>query len=496
MVVPTLGAERMRSLRKPRGFAAGLLVAVALVLSACVAATPPSVERGIAGTEAGARPCRLARKAAGRPPEEIDATVLRAAFACAMERSLYAQSGHRLARKFRDWERRDRNPFFSPLHGERFVAVYANPAATRDNGRNPSGRIRTGATVATPSFRIAEDGTVEPGPLFLMEKMYRGFDTPGGNWRYTVISPEGDIVGVTGGQNGDSLDFCKDCSRESADEVYLALLRGEPPGPTRRAQKKLPVDPNAPDMTPLTPILDPEVPGGPLDPDIPPETVQSLAPLPTRSPKEGAPPVAEPTAPVVAVPIAPPASPGVDPDAPILDPNAPVIDPNAPIVDPGVPVIDPNAPVVDPNTPAADPNASPIEPLPEAPGTSPPTSDLPASTAVPDGSAPPIDPNAAVVDPGAPRLGRDAPAPETGPMPPDATPDLPDPDAPVLGPAPAQPASPIDIPDPDAPIVVPNAPDQTSTPAIPTDEPPALLLNPDAPITLQENLGVPVPRQP
>lgn len=49
--------------------------------------------------------------------------------------------------------------------------------------------------------------------------MQKGFNIVGGNWRYTVIGPEGDIIGVTKRQQSDDIDFCKDCNRKSVDAV-------------------------------------------------------------------------------------------------------------------------------------------------------------------------------------------------------------------------------------------------------------------------------------
>jgi hypothetical protein len=326
---------------------------------------------------------------------EVAPEVLIAAYSCAMGRTTYATSGHRLASLYPQWHRRDTAPFRSNLHDKRYVTVYANDRAIGEDDRKISELgIRPGSTVVTPNFSVKDDGNVEAGPLFILEKMPKGFNTRAGNWRYTVIGPEGDIVGVTQGQHADSIEFCKTCNRSSADEVYLALLRGEPPGPIGKRKRSLPKDPNQPDLSPLTPILDPEAPGAPPMPTMP--VYDPLAPLPVAEPDSEtptavldpgkpsgvldpkAPPmgVLDPKAPPMGVldPKAPPMG-VLDPKAPVLDPNAPVLDPNAPtpltptkpkkkagLIAPTAPVLDPNAPVLDPNAPILDPKAPALEP--------------------------------------------------------------------------------------------------------------------------------------
>tara|TARA_Y100001968_G_scaffold199254_1_gene182792 strand:+ start:95 stop:421 length:327 start_codon:yes stop_codon:yes gene_type:complete len=82
--------------------------------------------------------------------------------------------------------------------------------------------IVSGVAVANPTFSLTEDCTLEPGPIFVLEKEQKAFDTPSGNWGYTIIGPEGDNIGVTKGDNSDEIDFCKECNCKSADAVYFA----------------------------------------------------------------------------------------------------------------------------------------------------------------------------------------------------------------------------------------------------------------------------------
>ena len=74
-----------------------------------------------------------------------------------------------------------------------------------------------GTVIAKDSFTVTDDGDVYPGPLFLMEKMAPGFSPQTGDWRYTMIMPDGSVFGVTGGQNATSVAFCANCHGIAGD---------------------------------------------------------------------------------------------------------------------------------------------------------------------------------------------------------------------------------------------------------------------------------------
>jgi len=64
---------------------------------------------------------------------------------------------------------------------------------------------------------------VAPGPLFLMEKMPAGFNYVSGDWRYTMIMPDGRIFGVTKGENAERVEYCITChlAREDNDHLFF-----------------------------------------------------------------------------------------------------------------------------------------------------------------------------------------------------------------------------------------------------------------------------------
>ena len=71
---------------------------------------------------------------------------------------------------------------------------------------------------------ITEDGKVSPGPLFLMEKMSAGFNHASGDWRYTMIMPDGSIFGITNGEASKRVDFCVPCHLAAERHDHLHFL--------------------------------------------------------------------------------------------------------------------------------------------------------------------------------------------------------------------------------------------------------------------------------
>jgi hypothetical protein len=68
-----------------------------------------------------------------------------------------------------------------------------------------------GANIAKDSFTKTEAGGILFGPLFLMEKMSGGFNYASGNWKYTLIRPDGVTLGETNGDGSERVRYCIDC---------------------------------------------------------------------------------------------------------------------------------------------------------------------------------------------------------------------------------------------------------------------------------------------
>ncbi len=84
-----------------------------------------------------------------------------------------------------------------------------------------------GAVVAKDSFYVGKDGSATMGPLFLMEKMAAGFNPDNGNWKYTIVTPNGSTMGVTNGKNSKGVVFCAECHAAVPDQDYLFYLPEE-----------------------------------------------------------------------------------------------------------------------------------------------------------------------------------------------------------------------------------------------------------------------------
>ena len=144
----------------------------------------------------------------------------------------YGASDDPVAADYRKWTRYNLGPYRSATHGQRFVNNYANPIARAYGKYEDSGRLPVGSIIAKDSFTATADGRLRPGPLFIMEKMNSGFKYVTGDWRYTMITPDGVVFGVTGGENEERVEYCIGChlAREAFDHLYFIPenLRVEP----------------------------------------------------------------------------------------------------------------------------------------------------------------------------------------------------------------------------------------------------------------------------
>lgn len=124
------------------------------------------------------------------------------------------------ARAFLDYNSVTRAPYTSGTHGGRYVINLADDAAMPSYSRfEEGGAIPVGAVLAKPSFVISDEGQAQLGPLFLMEKAADGAFPDTGDWIYTAVTPPGGLMGRTGGQNSDGMQFCADCHMGMAAET-------------------------------------------------------------------------------------------------------------------------------------------------------------------------------------------------------------------------------------------------------------------------------------
>ncbi|MGI9331758.1 MAG: cytochrome P460 family protein [Gammaproteobacteria bacterium] len=121
-------------------------------------------------------------------------------------------------RHTRAWERFNTVPSESATHGQRYVNNYANKIAAATYLQYESvTAMPIGSVLAKHSskinisFKINKKGKAVAGPLFLMEKMPAGFNAETRDWKYWAVMPNGNLMGVTGGEKSDKVKFCAAC---------------------------------------------------------------------------------------------------------------------------------------------------------------------------------------------------------------------------------------------------------------------------------------------
>ncbi|GAB4224210.1 MAG: hypothetical protein Tsb0032_28300 [Kiloniellaceae bacterium] len=143
----------------------------------------------------------------------------------------YAQSGDVTAGSYQTWVRFNTAPYNSMTHGRRYVNNYANDIAGAYGAAEQAGRFPVGSVVAKDSFVVTQSGEVEPGPLFVMEKMPAGFNYVTGDWRYSMVTADGTLAGRTGGPGEARVEFCISChlAREAQDHLFFVPPAFRPP---------------------------------------------------------------------------------------------------------------------------------------------------------------------------------------------------------------------------------------------------------------------------
>jgi len=140
----------------------------------------------------------------------------------------YTKAGLRQIKGFSGWTKVNTSPYQSATHGNRYVNNYADPHGDyRYKKFESAGTMPLGSVLAKDSFIVRPDGRVAVGPMFVMEKMNAGFNKGSGDWRYTMIMPNGKIAGQTRGK-GMSMKFCAECHASVApDQDHVLLVPDE-----------------------------------------------------------------------------------------------------------------------------------------------------------------------------------------------------------------------------------------------------------------------------
>ena len=142
-------------------------------------------------------------------------------------KAAYAKSGNPVATSYTEWRRYSKHAYVSATHGNRYVQNYGNLAAQAYGAFENSGIMPAGAVLAKDSFMVKANGQVSVGPLFIMEKMQAGFYADSGDWRYTMIMPNGKVFGTTKGEGSAKVEFCIGCHISVAPELDSLMLLPE-----------------------------------------------------------------------------------------------------------------------------------------------------------------------------------------------------------------------------------------------------------------------------
>lgn len=185
------------------------------------AANPCRAKDGSPGAAKAANPCaaKAANPCAANPCAPAASAKISDQQAAAIYKDLQAelQAGYARAplppaAAYAGWRRYNTVPYRSETHGGRHVNNYADPKSADVYARfDPEAKFPVGASFAKDSFRPLPQGGVEKGPLFLMEKMPEGFNAASADWKFSMVMPDGAVVGVTKGQNAEQVEFCAEC---------------------------------------------------------------------------------------------------------------------------------------------------------------------------------------------------------------------------------------------------------------------------------------------
>ncbi len=139
----------------------------------------------------------------------------------------YGLSGQPGVSNYQTWTRFNRAPYRSVSHGNRYLNNYGNQASQAYGRYEQAGKLPVGSILVKDSMTVSENGEAMPGALFLMEKMQAGFNYVSGDWRYTMIMPDGSLFGTTNGEGSERVKFCISCHLAVEQQDHLFFIPEE-----------------------------------------------------------------------------------------------------------------------------------------------------------------------------------------------------------------------------------------------------------------------------
>lgn len=173
-----------------------------------------------------AKACNPCNPCGAAAVAEVNAAEATAVYGCLLPEmtQAYGKAGLKEVVGYTTWLKVSSRPYQSATHGSRYVNNYANnQGANRYKMFEKAGKMPIGSVLAKDSFVVQPDGKVAVGPLFIMEKMKAGFNKESGDWRYTMVMPDGKVAGITKGK-GMSMKFCAECHAGVAPELDHIML--------------------------------------------------------------------------------------------------------------------------------------------------------------------------------------------------------------------------------------------------------------------------------
>lgn len=135
----------------------------------------------------------------------------------------YAQSGNNIGSDYQSWKKFNLFPYISSAHGNHYLNNYANEIAKNYGLFEKAGVMPEGSIIAKDSFAVTNSDEILLGPLFIMQKMQKGFNRITRDWMYIQIQPNGKLLGETKGTGATKVNYCIDCHSvmDHQDNLYF-----------------------------------------------------------------------------------------------------------------------------------------------------------------------------------------------------------------------------------------------------------------------------------
>ncbi len=139
----------------------------------------------------------------------------------------YTSSGLSVIQDYQSMRKFNTAPYLSSSHGNHYLNNYANTLADDYGSSKKDKPLPEGAILFKDSFSVEQNRQIILGPLFVMEKMAKGFNPLSGDWKFTQIQPTGEITGETNGENSGKVNYCIECHITRADDDHLFYIPEE-----------------------------------------------------------------------------------------------------------------------------------------------------------------------------------------------------------------------------------------------------------------------------